>query len=152
MRKINYLSDFEVGLTLTDANGVPTAPPTDSDWCVCLVDSAGVAWHGTFAGGVYSGVSVDSSGMITCYVDNPGFHRGALTIYFRNDLPDGNFVDGEDNQVSVVADELWLWNGNTDTTDATGVSVIIPLCIPQITDASINDAGELLITINYTEQ
>ena len=90
--------------------------------------------------------------MITCYVDNPGFHRGALTIYFRNNLPDGNFVDGEDNQVSVVADELWLWNGNTDTADATGVSVIIPMCIPQITDATINDDGELLLTLTYTEQ
>lgn len=152
MRKINYLSDFRVGLTLTDANGVPTAPPTDSNWCVCLQDSRGVWWHGTFCDGVYTGVSVDENGMITCYVDNPGFSPGQLTIYFRNGLPNDHFADGEDNQVSVVADQLWLWNGNSDTTDAIGVSLIIPLCIPQITDATINDDGDLLITINYTEQ
>ena len=141
-----------VGLTLTDANGQPVAPPTDSDWCVCIKDSRGTCWHGTYTGGEYSGVSVDADGMITCYVDNPGYTKGQLSIYFRNGIPDDHFYDGHDNQVVVVADELWLWNGNTDTADAAGVSVVIPMVLPQITDASINDAGELLLTINYTEQ
>ena len=153
MRRINYWSDFMLSITLKDANGYDTMPPSDHDWSITVTDCVGHCWTGTYKGGQYTGMSVDSEGVITCYVDNPGYTPDRhLTIVYRNDIPDTNFADGYDNQVTVLAEDLWVWSGPTDTTDAIDVSVIIPMCIPMITDASINDAGDLLLTINYTEQ
>lgn len=150
MRRINYLSDFTLSVTVTDANGVQTSPPTDCNWCICVKDAAGTCWHGSYTDGEYSGLSVAADGVITCYVDNPGYAENSyLTVYYKVDTPDAHFEDGYDNQVTVSSNDIWMWGGATDTTDAISASLVIPMITPRITGAGITPTGNLLLTIDY---
>lgn len=150
MRRINYWSDFTLNITLKDANGVASRPPSDHDWSITVTDGCGHCWTGSFKGGTYTGLSVDSDGVITCYVDNPGYTpSNYLTIVYRDDIPDAHFADGYDNQVTVLCEDLWVWAGATDTMDAIDASLVIPMITPRITGAGIIPTGDLLITIDY---
>ena len=150
MIRINYKSDFSVRVTIKDTTGEIVPPPSDNPWWLHFTDIMGTCWKCGFDGSSYEDCSIDGDDII-CYINNPGFAQGKMSVTFCNNVPDAHFADGTDNKVTPVMDDLFLWPGASDTSDEISMDMIVGLIAPQITDASIDASGDLNLEISYKE-
>lgn len=148
MIRINYLSDFTAKVTVKDSLGEVLQPPTDHPWWLHFTDAIGTCWRCGFDGTDYEDCAIDGTDII-CYVNNPGFVQGSMQVTFFNDIPDEHFADGIDNRVTPVMDDIYLWNGKSDTNESIDMDVVFGLMAPQITDAAVDTDGDLNLVINY---
>ena len=145
MIRINYESDFTCKVTLTASDGTPMAPPANP-WSVHFTDEAGTCFKCSYDGTSYEDCTVEDDDIV-CFVNNPGFKPGTLMVEFCNDIPDENFSDGYDNQVTPVASRLLLWPGASDSGEAVDVGIMLNVIAPQVINATI-EVGDLYLTFN----
>lgn len=146
MARINYKSDFTLRIELKSGEGTQLAPPVDHPWWLHITDSAGTCWRCGFDGENYEDCSLDGEDVI-CYVNNPGFVPGLLTVTYEDAIPDSNFADGYDNIVQPSSEEIVLWEGPT-TMDTVEVSLILSVIAPRVIDATVDIDGDLCLTFN----
>lgn len=145
MRRINYQSDFTAKLTLTDSNGEPMAVPANP-WSVHFTDEAGTCFKCCYDGSTYEDCAVIADAIV-CYVNNPGYMPGVLSVTFCNDVPDANFADDYNNQVTPVSSQILLWDGATDAGESIDMGIMLQVIAPRVIDATIEE-GDLILTFN----
>lgn len=146
MTRINYQSDFTLRVSLKSGAGTQFAPPVDHPWWLHITDSAGTCWRCGFDGVKYEDCSIDDMDVI-CYVNNPGFVPGMLSVTYMDTIPDSNFADGYDNVVQPASEDLVLWEGAT-TMDTVEVSLILSVIAPRVINAAVDHNGDLNLTFN----
>ena len=147
MTRINYQSDFTLLVTLTNHEGGTMSPPSDHAWSVHISDDAGTCWRCGFDGSSYEDCAVDGD-TIVCYVNNPGYVPGPLSVAFVNDIPNGSFADDVETQVTPATTSIMLVDGPTEGGTEASIDMMLQVIAPRVTAATVTMAGDLSLTFN----
>ena len=147
MTRINYQSDFTLRVSLKSGAGTQFAPPVDHPWWLHITDSAGTCWRCGFDGVKYEDCRIDDMDVV-CYVNNPGFVPGMLTVTYMDAIPDSNYADGYNNQVAPAVADVMLWDGATDDGATVDIDLLLQVIAPRVTAANVTSVGDLVLTFN----
>lgn len=129
MRHINYKSDFDFLLHLTDAEG-NRIPVPDCDWSGRFYTSSSLnaveIWR---RDGVTHCCTVEGDG-IRVVMDNHGLSPGRLQAEFRVFLPDGLYPDGTRREVMPEALDIELVRGKGDLPTKADAELALPMLTP----------------------
>lgn len=125
MRKINYQSDFDFILKLTDCNGKEIGVP-DYDWVAKFYTTAYTqVFTASCIKGVYTNC-FDDNGQIHVVCDNHGLSNGVLYCEFTAELPNDIYPDGNERVVSPEPIGIELVRGKGDCSDDIDAELVIP--------------------------
>ena len=130
MKRFNRYSDFTLTVELTDTQGNPITPP-GNPWEIHIADTAGTCWRCGFNGSEYEYCEI-VDGKIVCFINNPGYVAGQLAITLHNRIPDTHFADGVYDQVTPLAEQIILWDGATDPTQADDIIITLAVLNPDL--------------------
>lgn len=129
MRHINYKSDFDFLLHLTDAEG-NRIPVPDCDWSGKFYTSSSLnaveIWR---RDGVTHCCTVEGDG-IRVVMDNHGLSPGRLQAEFRVFLPDELYPDGTRREVMPEALDIELVRGKGDLPTKADAELALPMLTP----------------------
>lgn len=126
MRKINYKSDFDFILRLTDCRGEDVGVP-DFDWTARFYTAASAdAFVASCREGVYSNC-FDDNGQLHIVCDGHGLPSGTLLCEFTAELPNGIYPDGSERIVSPQAIGIELVRGKGDCSTEAEAELLLPM-------------------------
>jgi hypothetical protein len=141
-RQVNYQSDFDVLLHITDIDGKAVGYPT-FDFVATFTTSGGGKYEAGQMAGVKRGVS-DQDGDVRVVFNNHMLSPGVLNLKLCVDIPDAIYPDGKKQTVVSVETGIKLISGTG--TDSTGlkVDVILPFAYtaPEATDGTEDSGSE----------
>lgn len=125
MRKINYKSDFDFILKLTDCLGETVGWP-DWDWEARLyTQNKANAYVASCMGGVYLNCFNDG-GRIHVVVDSHRMGTGRLIVELRGRFPNGIYPDGTQDEVWPQPLEIELVAGSGDCPTTAEAEAVLP--------------------------
>ncbi|MBD5381954.1 collagen-like protein [Clavibacter sp.] len=125
MAKVNYKSDFDFVLSLTDCNGKEIGLP-DYNWVAKLyTTSKDVFFEASYQNGVYKNCFADD-GKIHIICNDHGLPSGVLKCEFIADIPNGIYPDDYEKLVIPKPLDIELVRGMATCPHDIDVSLILP--------------------------
>lgn len=126
-KKVNYQSDFDVLLNITDENGKALGYP-DFDFMAKF--ESGSSYEVGQKGGVKRGVS-DQDGKVKIVFNDHKLSPGTLKLVFSADVPDPSYPDGKKLHVVPVETDIDLTTGVSETSTGIVIDVKLPFSLPE---------------------
>ena len=125
MAKVNYKSDFDFVLSLTDCNGIEIGIP-DYNWVAKFyTTSKDVYFEASYQDGVYKNCFADD-GKIHIVCNEHGLPSGVLKCEFIAEIPNGVFPDDYERLVMAKPLDIELVRGMATCPHDIEVSLILP--------------------------
>ena len=125
MAKVNYKSDFDFVLSLTDCNGIEIGIP-DYNWVAKFyTTSKDVYFEASYQDGVYKNWFADD-GKIHIVCNEHGLPSGVLKCEFIAEIPNGVFPDDYERLVMAKPLDIELVRGMATCPHDIEVSLILP--------------------------
>lgn len=149
-RRINYKSDFDFIMRLTDCNGNAVGFPA-CDWTARLyTTSKANAYVVSCVGGVCANC-YDDNGEIHVVVDGHRLGVGRLNVEFVFELPNRIYPDGSRREVTPVPLGIELITGAGDCTTGIEVEAVVPYAVIDAYDMA-REAGYAGTRDDYVAQ
>lgn len=125
MKKINYQSDFDFILNLTDCSGKEIGIP-DYDWVARFyTTNQAAAFVASYKDGVYTNC-FDDNGKLHIVCDNHGLPSGILRCEFTAELPNDIYPDGSERIVMPKPLDIELVRSAASCPNDMEVELILP--------------------------
>ena len=138
-KQVNYKSDFDVLLHLTDAEGNAVGFP-DFDFLLTFFTSGQKKFEAGQVDGTKRGVS-DAEGDVRVVFNNHGLPAGVLNLEIRADVRNSLYPDGKKLQVFTVPTNITLTAENGETSTGLKIDVTLPFTIEAEPEDNTDESG-----------